>query len=126
MRIVAGDAPGDEKKDRARTGASTADGAAAVALAAVIGDRGKAGELGDGLVREDADLGQLGHQPGDGTGGDALERTEGLIEARPQGIVIDQGGNFAFELAALPLEEGDDLVEAGDDLGLDHGAASGS
>ena len=70
------------------------------------------------LLEIGADLGQLGHQAGDGAVGDALDRAEGLVEARPQGIVVDQRGDLALEPARLALEQGDHLVEAGQHLGV--------
>lgn len=90
----------------------------AVSLAAVIGDRGKACEFGDGLVGVGADLGQIGHQPGDGAAGDALHRAPCLCELRPQGIVVDHRGDLTFERAGLAPEQGDDLVDAGQNLGI--------
>ena len=47
--------------------------------------RGEPGELGDGLVGDQADLGHLRHQPGDGAAGDALDRAEGGVEAAHSG-----------------------------------------
>lgn len=64
VRIVSSDGAGDQEEDGARAFAAAAHRAAATALTALVGDWGQARELGDGLVGEDADLGQLGHETG--------------------------------------------------------------
>src|SRR5690242_1734436 len=56
VRIVPGDDAGNEEEDDARSCAATAHRSAASALAAVVGQRRQADQLGDGLVGEDADL----------------------------------------------------------------------
>src|SRR6478609_7289731 len=55
MRIIFG----NEKEDAARPCPTAAHWSSTAALATVIGDRRQAGQLGDGLVGEDADLRQL-------------------------------------------------------------------
>lgn len=62
MRIVPCGEARDQEEDGSRSGAAAAYGTPAGSLAAVIGDRREAGELGDGLVGDRADFGQLGHQ----------------------------------------------------------------
>ena len=101
-----------------RAGTAAADRAVAGALAAVVGEGGEADELADGAVGEAADLGHFGEQAGDGALGDALDLAEGPIEAGPEGIVVDERGDLAFEVAALGQEQGDDLLEAFDRLGV--------
>ena len=118
MRVVASCDAGDEEEDGARPGAAAAHRPVALALAAVVGDGGEPGELGDGLVGDEADLRHLRHQHGDGAAGDALDRAQGGVEARPQRIVVDQRGDLAGQAAFLALEQHDDLIDAGERLGV--------
>jgi hypothetical protein len=98
VRVVLGDDAGDDEEDAAGSGTAAADRAAAAALAAVVGEGGEADELADGAVGEAADLGHFGEQAGDGALGDALDLAEGPIEAGPEGIVVDERGDLAFEV----------------------------
>ena len=122
MRIVfCGDAS-DQEQDGSRPLPAAAHRTPAGPLAAVIGDRRQPGELGDGLARQRADLGQLGHQPGDGPGGDALDLAEGSAQPLPERVVIDEPGDLAFQLAALALQKGDRRIQADQGLRIAGGA----
>jgi hypothetical protein len=111
---VPADHLGDDEQDGPHPGAAGAHGA----LAAVTGDGRKAGELGGGLGGERADLRQLGHQPGDGAAGDALDGAEGGVEFRPQRVGGDEGRDPGLEIADLAAQHGDDLVDGGQHAGV--------
>ena len=88
--IVAGGDVGDEEEDRADAGAAAADGSLALSLAAVVGDRGEAGELGNGLVGVEC------RSPAARPCSRATVRPatpliarQGIGELRPQRIVVD-------------------------------------
>ena len=66
--VSAGDV-GDQEQDRSDTGAATADVPVAGPGAAIVGERRQAGELDDGFVGVDADLGQFGQRSRHGTVG---------------------------------------------------------
>src|SRR6202035_4191710 len=82
--VVFGGDSGDQEQDRTDAGAAAADGPLALALTAVIGERGETYKLGNGLVGGGSDLRQVGHQAGDGAAGGALTRAAGFCEACPQ------------------------------------------
>ena len=90
--VVASDHGGDEHEQRAHGGSPAPHGSAALALAAVVGERGEADELGDGLVGERSDLGQVGQHGGDGAARDALDGAQRLREAAPERIGVEQRG----------------------------------
>src|ERR1700675_3146379 len=84
VRVVSADNLGDDEEDGADGAAAASEGPFPGSLAGVVGDRGEADELGDVVAGERADLGQLGHEAGDGAVGDAFDGAEGLIELAPQ------------------------------------------
>jgi len=94
---------GDEKEDGSHACPSRADRAPAVALAAVIGEGGEACELGDRLVRDGTEFGQIGEQDGDGSIGEAFDRPDGLVEGGPDRIDLDQRGDLGGEFLGLTV-----------------------
>ena len=122
VRAVSGDDAGDDEEDAAGSCTAAVDRAAAASLAAVVGEGAEADELADGVLGKAADLGHFGQQAGDGALGDALDLVERPIEAGPEGIVVDEPGDPAFEVAALGVEQPNDLLEAFDRLGVGGGA----
>src|SRR5919197_5290619 len=70
--VVSGSDGRDQEEDRTNAGAAAAGGSLALPLATVIGDRGETDKLGDGFVRQGADLRQLGVEARDGPAGNAL------------------------------------------------------
>jgi protein ImuB len=121
--IISANQVGDDEQDRADAASAAAHRAFAVELAAVTGDRGEAGELGGGFVREGADFGQLGEEPGDGSIGHAFDGAEGGIELSPQRITVDQLRNLRCQAAELLADELQELIERATHLGVGHQTA---
>src|ERR1700676_1577537 len=71
--VFSGDG-GDQEEDRTDSGAAAADRSLALPLTTVIGERGEAGEFGNGLVGVGADLRHVCHQASAGAPGTALHR----------------------------------------------------
>jgi hypothetical protein len=124
MRIEFGHDGCDDEEDTTRPGASASHMPVAGALAAIVGEGSEACQLGDGLVGDEADLGQFGHQAGDGASGHALEQTKGPLQPGPQRIVIDHQGNLAFQPPLLALEEDQHRLDAGAYLGVACGTST--
>jgi hypothetical protein len=70
----------------------------------VVCQRREASEFGDGLVRERADFGHLGHHAGHGAVGNAFDGAEGEIEFAPQRVLLEEPGDLLLEGADLLLD----------------------
>src|SRR5918993_6120726 len=70
-------------------------------------------ELGDGLVGERSDLGQVGQHGGDGPARDALDGAQRLREAAPERIGVEQ--RVDLDDADLLRQGGADAVDGAQD-----------
>ena len=67
---------------------------------------------------DQADLGQFGHQGGDGAIGDPLDLAESLVERAPERIGGDEAGDLGLKGADLSGDESQDLLEGGEHPGI--------
>lgn len=99
--IVAAHHGGHHEQDGADVAAAATHRAFALVIAAVASQGRQTGEFGDGFVGQGADLRHLGHEPGDGAVGYALNGTESLVQLLPRRIGSDELGNGGFQSADL-------------------------
>ena len=116
--FVASGHAGHHEEDLADRSASSPDTAFALMFSAVGGQRSQAGQLGDGFVRQGADLRHLSHQMSHGASGHSLDGTEGLVQLTHNGSAAMCPAMALLQLPDLSIHQRQQLLDAGQHRGL--------
>jgi len=109
--VFSGDV-GDEKEDRSDMGSSASGSPDTLAFAAVISERCKARQFGDGFVGENANFWQLCHEGGHSAIGHAFDRAQSGINGSPDWVSIDEACDLCTQRFALRVEHCNEFENA--------------
>ena len=79
-------------------------------ITAVVGEWGDAGEGGDGMTAEGAELGEIDQQVGGDAGPHTRDRKQDLIAPRQGRVGSDPRGNLGFQALDMALEAPPDAL----------------